>query len=244
MDARTPTTRIPGYSRARLKRIIAAGNVAAIAIGLWTILLPTHFYALGLSLCVLLPLCALALDLRTRGVLGFEARRGRGYPLSLATIVLMPALALSGRAGIDLNFASYPPLIAAALFAALAVFALFWHLDPQLRGDRNQAATIAMFALAYCYGALALADVVFDRSSGRETQTVVLEKRIHVSGGVKGSSAWYQVKVDPEASPAGANWINVEHDLWGSFHRGDTVCVHLGDGLLAVRWYAVVPCAD
>jgi len=137
-----------------------------------------------------------------------------------------------------------PPLIAAALFAALAVFALFWHLDPQLRGDRNQAATIAMFALAYCYGALALADVVFDRSSGRETQTVVLEKRIHVSGGVKGSSAWYQVKVDPEASPAGANWINVEPDLWGSFHRGDTVCVHLGDGLLAVRWYAVVPCAD
>jgi len=61
MDARTPTTRIPGYSRARLKRIIAVGNIVAMAIGLWTILLPTHFYALVVSLCFLLPICALAL---------------------------------------------------------------------------------------------------------------------------------------------------------------------------------------
>jgi hypothetical protein len=90
MDARTPATRIPGYSRAKLKRIIVAGNVAAMAITLWTILLPTHFYAVGLSLCVLLPLCALALDLRTQGALGFESRRGRRDPLSVATIVVLP----------------------------------------------------------------------------------------------------------------------------------------------------------
>jgi len=243
MDARTPTTRIPGYSRARLERIIAVGNIVAMAIGLWTILLPTHFYALVVSLCFLLPICALALDLRTRGVLGFESRRGRS-PLSLALIVLLPALALAGRAGIDLNFEAYTLLIATAVLAAAAIFALFWYFDPQLRGDRNQITTIAMFALAYCYGALAFADVVFDPSSGRETQTVVLEKRIHVSGNVKGSSVWYQLKVDPEASPAGANWINVQPDLWGSFHRGDSVCVQRGPGLLAVRWFAVALCAD
>ena len=243
MDARTPTTRIPGYSRARLERIIAVGNIVAMAIGLWTILLPTHFYALVVSLCFLLPICALALDLRTRGVLGFESRRGRS-PLSLALIVLLPALALAGRAGIDLNFEAYTLLIATAVLAAAAIFALFWYFDPQLRGDRNQITTIAMFALAYCYGALAFADVVFDPSSGRETQTVVLEKRIHVSGNVKGSSVWYQLKVDPEASPAGANWINVQPDLWDSFHRGDSVCVQLGPGLFAVRWFAVAQCAD
>jgi hypothetical protein len=33
MDARTPATHIPGYSRARLKRMIAAGNVAALGVG-------------------------------------------------------------------------------------------------------------------------------------------------------------------------------------------------------------------
>jgi hypothetical protein len=61
MDARTPATHITGYSRARLKRMIAAGNIAAFAIGFWTIFFPTQLYVLGLSFCVLLPLWALAL---------------------------------------------------------------------------------------------------------------------------------------------------------------------------------------
>jgi hypothetical protein len=244
MTAHAPATHIPGYSRARLKRTIAAGNVVALGIGIWTILFPTELYTLGLSLCVLLPLWALALEIRTRGALGFEARRGRRYPLSLATILVMPALALAVRAGIDLNFKSYAPLIAAALLSASAICALFWHFDPQFRGDLNQWSTIVIFAVAYSYGALAFADVVFDRSSGQDTQTVIDHKRIHVSGGPKGSSIWYQVKVERDASPAGADWIHVQPDLWDSFHRGDAVCVHVGTGLLAIPWYAVGHCAD
>ena len=244
MDARTPATHIPGLSRARLKRVIAAGNVAAFAIGFWTIFIPTQLYTVGLSLCVLLPLWALALEIRTRGALGFEERRGRRYPLSLATIVVLPALALAVRAGIDLNFESYPPLIVAAVLTALVICALFWRFDPQLRGDLNQVATIGILALAYCYGALAFADVMLDASSGHDTQTVIHHKRIHVSGGAKGSSVWYQVQVDSDASPAGANWINVQPDLWDSFQRGETVCVHVGTGLLAIPWYAVGHCAE
>ena len=244
MDAHAPATRIPGYSRARLKRIIAAGNVAAFTIGLWTILFPTRLYAVSLLLCVLLPLWALALDMRTKGALGFEERRGRRYPLSLATILVLPALALGVRAGIDLNFESYMPLFAAAALSAGTIFAALWRFDPQLRRDFNQCATIAIFALAYCYGALAFADVLLDPSIGHDTQTVIDSKRVHVSGGPKGSSVWYQVKVDREASPAGENWIHVQPGLWDSFHRGDTVCVHVGTGLLAIPWYAVGHCAD
>ena len=101
-----------------------------------------------------------------------------------------------------------------------------------------------MFAFAYCYGALAFADVILDVSSGQETQTVIHEKRIHVSGGPKGSSVWDQVKIDPDASPAGANWIHVQPDLWDSLHRADAVCVHVSRGLLAIPWYAIGHCAD
>jgi hypothetical protein len=244
MNAHAPATRIPGYSGARLRRIIVAGNAAALAIGFWTIFLPTQLYTIGLLLCVLLPLSALALEMRTRGALGFESRRGRHYPLSLATIIVVPAIALAARAIIDLNFESYSLLVAVAVLIALAIFALFWGFDPQVRGNLNQGATIAMFALAYCYGVLAFADVTLDASSGHDTQTVIDHKRIHVSGGPKGSSVWYQVTVDPEASPAGANWINVQPDLWKSFHDGDTVCVHVGTGLLAIPWYAVGRCAE
>lgn len=244
MDARTPATHIPGRSQPRLKRLIATGNMVALAIGFWAIFLPTHLYKAGLLFCVVLPLWAVALEVLTRGALGFEARRGRRYPLSLATILVLPALVLAARAGTDLNFESYPFLIAAALLTASAMFLLFWRFDPQLRGDLNQGVTIAIFAVAYCYGALAFADVMLDPSSGHTTQTEIDNKRIHVSGGAKGSSVWYQVKVDPAGSPAGADWINVQPDLWDSFHRGDTACVHVGTGLLAVPWYAVGHCTD
>jgi len=244
MDAHAPATHIPGYSRARLKRIIATGNIAAFASILWTIFFPTHFYTAALVLCILLPLWGLAVDMRKRGALGFEARRSRRYPLSLATILLAPALALALRAGIDLNFENYPTLIAAVLLTALAMFAALWRFDSQLRGDVNQCATVAIFVLVYSYGVLAFADVVLDPSFGHNTQTVIDHKRIHVSGGPKGSSVWYQVKVDPEASPAGADWIHVQPDLWDSFQRGDTVCVHFGTGLLAVPWYAVGHCGE
>jgi hypothetical protein len=116
---------------------------------LWTIFFPTRLYALGLSLCVLLPLWALALNMRTKGALGFEERRGRRYPLSLATILVLPAVALAARAGTDLNFESYALLIAASALTALAICVLFWRFEPQLRGDLSQCATIAIFALAY-----------------------------------------------------------------------------------------------
>jgi hypothetical protein len=92
MDAHAPATHIPGYSRVRLKHIIATGNIAAFAIGLWLIFFPTYLYAPALVLCILLPLLGLALDMRARGTLGFEARRRGRYPLSLATILMLPAL--------------------------------------------------------------------------------------------------------------------------------------------------------
>jgi hypothetical protein len=139
---------------------------------------PTQLYPFAISICVLLPLCALALDMRTKGALGFEERRSRRYPLSLATILVLPALALGVRAGIDLNFESYAPLITAAVLFAGVIFAIFWRFDPQLRGDFNQYVSIAIFALAYSYGALAFADVKLDASSGHDTQTVAFMSQV------------------------------------------------------------------
>src|SRR5689334_15076408 len=132
MNAHVPATQVRGISKASLKRIIARGNVAAFVIALWTIFLPDWFYILGLLLCALLPLWGIALDLQSRGALGFESRRAHRDPLSLATILLAPALALLVRT-FDLNFERYGLLIAAAVLMGLAIFALFWRFDPQIR---------------------------------------------------------------------------------------------------------------
>lgn len=233
---------LPRLSKARLKRLIAIGNALAFAIGLWTLLFASHFYLLSLVLCFALPLAAIALDVLAQGTLGFEERRGRRYPLSLATILVIPSIALAGRALLDLNFASYTVLLGETAIAMAAIFVIFLQRVPGLKGDRNQLATIGIFAFVYGFGVLAFADVALDPSPGRETQTIVRAKRIHVSGGVKGSSIWYQLKVAPDASPAGNDWIRIRPDLWPSFARGDTVCVHVGPGLLAATWYTVRSC--
>lgn len=229
-------------SKARLKRLVAIGNGLALALGLWTIFFAAYAYALSLALCFALPIVALAIDIRAQGALDFEQRRSRRSPLSLATILIMPALALALRAGLDLNFNSYLALMGETAIAMAAIIVLFLRLVPTLKGDVNQLTNVGIFALAYSFGVLAFADVTLDPSTGHDAQTILRAKRIHASGGPKGSSVWYRLKVDADASPAGAGWIHVRPDLWRDFARGDTVCVHTGPGLLGAAWYTVRPC--
>jgi len=239
MNAHAPAA---AFSKARLKRLIAVGNVLAFAVGLWTLLFATAFYWLSLALCFLIPLAAIALDYGSRGTLDFEARRGRRSPLSLATLLIVPAIGLGGRAVNDLNFTSYALLLAETAFAVISLVALFLRFEPGLKADRNQLATIALFALAYSYGVTAFADVLLDPSSGRDVETIIRDKHVHVSGSVKGSSIWRKIAVDPAAVPGGGPWIEVRPDLFASFARGDQVCVHRSPGLLGTTWYELRHC--
>lgn len=231
----------PAMSKASLKRVIGAGNVAAFAIGLWTLLFATHFYVLSVALCAALPLLAIALDVKAKGALDYETNRGR-HPLSMAVLLLVPALGLAGRAIIDLNVVDQTLLTAEAVVAALAILALFYRFDARLKADWRPALTIAIWALVYSYGVLAFLNTVFDLSAGNDALTVIRERRIHVSGGVKGSSVWHEVSVDAGATPGDEPWIHVRPDLYPTFARGEAVCVHRGAGLLAVRWFDIRPC--
>jgi len=243
MTVRTRPARHSGFSQARLKRLIAAGNALAFAVGIWTLVFATAFYWLSLAVCFLIPLAAIALDYATQGTLDFEARRGRRSPLSLATLLIVPAIALAGRAVNDLNFTRYTLLLAETAFAIVSLVALFLRFEPDLKSDRNQLATIAFFALAYSYGVIAFADVVLDPGSGRDVETVIRDKHVHVSGGVKGSSVWRKIAVDPAAIPGGGTWIEVRPDLFATFARGDKACVHQSPGLLGTPWYDLRHCS-
>jgi hypothetical protein len=232
---------VAGLGKARLKRAIAMSNAIAFGIGLWTILFATSFYWLSLAMCFAIPLAAIALDTVARGTLDFEARRRRS-PLSLATLLMVPAIALGSRAVNDLNFTSYTALLALTVLAIVAIVALFLRFDPSLKSDFNQLTTVTVFALAWSYGVIAFADVILDPSSGRDIPTVIRDKRVHVSGNTKGSSIWRKVAVDPAVVPGGSPWIEVRPDLFAGFPRGDIVCVHQGPGLLGAAWYGVRHC--
>ena len=103
--------------------------------------------------------------------------------------------------------------------------------------------TIAIWAMVYSYGALAFTNTVLDPSAGSDSVTLIRDRRIHVSGGVKGSSVWHEVSLDASATPGAEPWIHVRPDLYDAFTRGETACVHTGAGLLAVSWFEVRPCS-
>ena len=241
MAQRALATVRPAITKASLTRLIRVGNVAAFAVGLWTLLLATHFYVASVALCAALPLMAIALDVKAKGALDYETKRGR-HPLSMAAILLVPALGLAGRAIIDLNIIDQKLLIGEAVLAALAITALFYRFDARLKADWRPALTIAIWAMVYGYGALAFADAIFDFAAGRDMVTIIRDRRVHVSGGPKGSSAWHEVSVEAGANPGDEPWIHVRPDLYATFARGDTVCVHTGAGLLTVRWFEIRPC--
>ena len=232
-----------GMSKASLKRVIRAGNVAAFALGIWTLLFATHVYVLSVALCAALPLLAIALDVKAKGALDYETKRGRN-PLSMAVLLLAPALGLAGRAIIDLNVVDQTLLIIEAVIAACGIVALFYRFDPRIKADWRAALTIAIWAMIYSYGALAFADTVFDPSAGSDSVTVIRDRRIHVSGNVKGSSVWHEVSLEAGATPGGEPWIHVRPDRYDSFGRGDAVCVHIGAGLFAVSWFEIRRCGS
>jgi len=232
---------IPHLSLARLKRILSAGNAAALALGAWTLFWPIPYFPL-LAICFTLPLFVLALDMWARGALMWEQSGARVHGLSLVTILMMPALALCARALSDLNIMDWPMMITWSLLGALSIAAGFVRLDERVRRDWRQLISVVFFSLAYGYGTLAMANVVLDSSTARTNRTVIRDMRIHVSGGVKGSSIWHEVAVDPDTSPKGKGWIHVRPDVYAHLRKGERACIHLGRGLLGVRWFDVRPC--
>jgi hypothetical protein len=242
MTQKSLATARPALTKASLKRVLRAGNLAAFALGLWTLLFATHFYLLSVALCAAFPLCAVALDIRANGALDYETKRGR-HPLSMAALLLLPAIGLAGRAIIDLNVIDQKLLIAEAVIAACAVVALFYRFDARVKADWRPALTIAIWAMVYSYGVLAFADQFFDLSAGSDSVAVIRDRRIHVSGNVKGSSVWREVSVDASVTLGDEPWIHVRPDRYAGLARGEPVCVHRGAGLFAVSWFEVRPCA-
>lgn len=230
-------------SRARLKRIVSAGNVASFALAAWTLFLPAP-YALAILVCIAVPLLGIAFDAWTGGKLDWQSSTRKATPYSLAIVITMPALALCARALSDLNTQDWPLMIAWALGAGLGCLACFVLFDARVRNDWRQLATLAIFSLAYAYGALAYFDTSFDPWPSRETATAILDMRVRVSGGVKGSSIWHEVRIGSAASPGAAGWVHVRPDVYGELGKGMIVCVHSGRGLLFVRWFELRRCGQ
>ena len=198
------------------------------------------FYPRPYSLVILtlsaLPLIAVFLGLRTKGVYQFEGRRNDARP-SLAFPVILPGATLAIRALADVSFLHWQQLLAPIVVVTVALTALISATDPRLRQRGWPILAVFFLSLFYGMGATAMANAVLDHSASQIFPTEVLHKRIS-----RGRHTTWYVRLAPWGPQEQVSEVSVHSSLYSSVQPGQTVCIYFHPGALKIPWYTVAHC--
>ena len=238
MTVASRTEQILHMSHARQKRVASVCTMVSMAVTVWTLFWPNP-YALAVGACFALPLVAVALDVWTGGAFNWQQQRMTTPRLSLASMLVLPSLALALRAGQDFNFSRWPAMLTWTIICGLSVLCGFVWLDAGLRTNKGQLVTIVFFSFLFCFGALAMGDVMLDTSPVQIFRTTVRAKefRWHLRG-----PSTFNLKVDAWGLLQVPEQVTVPHDVYIRVAIGGPVCIFSHNGSFAIPWYVVQPC--
>jgi hypothetical protein len=229
------------HSEDRKEHLRRAKHAARVLTGLaWIASLWGWFfprpYNLAILILVALPLIAIVLQIRSRGIYQMEGRRNDARP-SLAVVFLLPGLILDLRVIQDLHLLRWAPLFYLAFLVALGFCWLLFQSDADMRGRPWSLLLILLFGSAFCGGALCEANALLDHSAPQNFSAAVTGK--HISSG---KSTTYYLNLDPWGPQAGQSEVSVPANLYHSVAPGDNVCISLYSGALRAPWYAIDQC--
>jgi len=222
----------------RLERVDGARRavrwllVPAYAIAFWTLASPEPG-ALVLALTAIQPIVALFLTWRFQGLFTLAGSR-RPVRADLGVLLLVPGVALAGRALQDASLAQPASLLAPALAVGAGLWALALASSDDLRAARLQAIGMAVVLVLYAGGLLALADVRLDQAAPVRTAATVTAKRM-TSG--KGASARLTLAGSPGHPEAVER--RVPRPLYRRVAVGDLVCVTDHPGAFGWHWSSI-----
>ena len=238
MTTASRTEPILHMSRARQKRVASACTSVTMVVAVWAMFWPSP-YGLVVGACFALPLVAIALDVWTGGAFNWRERRGGAPPLSLASMLVLPSLVLAMRAGQDFNFPHWRAMLVWSIIGGLSVLCGFVWLDAGLRTNKGQLVSIVLFSFLFCFGALAMGDVMLDTSPVQIFRTIVRAKEFHWH--LRGPNT-YNLKVDAWGPLQVQGRVTVPHNVFVRVSVGDPVCIHSQNGSLGFPWYVVQSC--
>lgn len=193
-------------------------------------------YNLVILILVALPVIAIVLQVRSRGIYQMEGRRNDARP-SLAVLFLLPGLILDLRAIQDLHLLRWAPLFILAILVTLGFSWLLFQSDADMRRRPWSLLLIVLFGSAYCGGALCEANSLLDHSAGQNFSAAVTDK--HISSG---KTTTYYLALNPWGPQTAPSEVSVPADLYRSIALGDNVCISLYPGALHAPWYAIYRC--
>lgn len=229
------------HSQDRKQRIAEAKetakylNVISWALLVWGFFFPRP-YALVIGALTLLPLIAVVLLIRSRGIYQIEGRRNDARP-SLAVPFIFPGMVLVLRTSLDLHLLQWVPLLVADAICTVVFALIVARFDVGLR-KRPWSILILLFLGAfYFYGAIAQWNSLLERSSPQTYEVTVIGKHI-----VGGKTTTYHLRLDAWGPLTDPDDVTVTARLYDYTAIGNTVCVHLYPGALRIPWYRVTAC--
>jgi hypothetical protein len=226
----TPEERLQALEKGR--RLARPINIVALAASLWGFLYPRP-YPLVIAILSFLPLLALGLVARAKGILRLDRYRNDPHP-HVAAVIIFPPLALAVRSLTDF----YVVYWTHALWLTIGVGAVMCYAavraDPAVRARPGGLSAIVAFLLAYGYGAGLQANALLDRSATTTYVATISEKYVS-----RGRSTSYSLKLKPWALKQNGSTVTVLPNLFKALEPGDSVIFAVRQGAFGVPWYAV-----
>jgi hypothetical protein len=230
-----PTPELTSNRLDQARRIAKAGTVAAFAATAWGWFFPRP-YPVVIAVLGVLPLVAIALLVRSRGLYQIEGRRNDARP-SLAIVFLLPAITLAMRALQDVELLEWKPVFSRVILGAIALTAIMARGDRGLRAPPGVILLFFLFSAVYAYGAIIQVNALMDDSAAQTYEVVVLSKHV-----TSGKSTTYYLHLAPWGPQTNKGDVSVGRGLYNGIEPGQTVCTDLRAGALRIPWYTVSAC--
>jgi len=231
---RNPEQRLQALgSLHRLARRLTWGGLALAA---WIFVYPRP-YELAILTGVLTPLTALATANLWPGLVVLVGGDDNDPHVNLTMFWLAPSAALALRALFDVHTVDWLPPIGAGAALAAAPFALAWRVE-KAAGHPWRAITSAFVALAWGWGAISLANALFDRAPAVVHTAIVVER----TGSADKDPGLTLSVADAAPSLPVLKELDVSPARYLAVRVGDRACVAVHPGWLGWRRVQVVDC--
>ena len=227
----TPAERLRWLAAAR--RITRGFQLAALAIYAWGLLYP-HPYHLVIAVLIAVPWVVLLAVGASRGLCGIDGKGGRA---GLLAAFVLPGALLALRAFLDLNMTDWHQAVALGIAGGIGLAVLAMVLDAGLRRRWRFGLFIAVVVSAYGYGAVVEVNALLDRSPSSHFSGVVAGKRL-----IPAQIPLRSLRLEPWGPLTEPGEVLVPQALYNAVQTGDTVCIALHPGALAIPWFTVRSC--
>lgn len=229
---------------ARKKALAKAHNFALIyniASFPLVLILNLHVSRMSLVLLLVYPLVGILLMMLSRGLIKFQSDKQRSICSFVALGIFAPGMALLLRSFAYNDVLDTAHLWVPALGISLLLFVLIYMtgINRSMGMLRPQIIAMILTVLSYGFGSVLQLNCIFDPARPAVYNVAILDSRENIENGKRGIFKSYSLFISPWGPRHEAETVNVPGSLYRRTQKGDTVQVHLGEGLLHIPWFVV-----